>query len=121
MKSNLSLGQLDKVRQAVAIPGWGWRPGMRVWGGDRITEDTLGVTPGCIPDIADPTGATDGALLMLLGPGWTMGRTDAGRVRLFVSKYPGKAVLTLHEAATLAEACCLCAIDLGQWPGGSNV
>ena len=108
--------QIEIARRAMALPGAPRGPG----GGILWTWWLPFEQVDRIPDFSDPSGATDGALLRLLGDGWTMGRTSEGRVRLFVSKRPGKAVLTPHEAATLAEACCLCAIDLGRWPGGTG-
>ena len=41
---------------------------MLVWGGSRITEDTLGVMPGIVPDVSDP--ATLGCLLALVRKAW---------------------------------------------------
>jgi hypothetical protein len=38
-----------------------WVPGMKVLGGDRITEDTLAIAPNCVPDYGDA--ATLGCLL----------------------------------------------------------
>lgn len=54
---------LDLARRAVACRGWCWMPGMLVWGGDRVTEDTLGIAHGVVPDLTDP--ATRGCLLEL--------------------------------------------------------
>ena len=118
--------QIETARRAMALPGWDFTaPESQKMEPRRSQRGILWVRSShprgpWVPDLTDYSGATDGVLLRLLGDGWTMGRTSDGKVRLFVSKRPGKAVLTLHEAATLAEACCLCAINLGRWPGGAR-
>ena len=56
--------QIALAKRAVACKGWRWMPGMRVLGGDRITERTLAITHGCLPDLTDP--ATLGCLLALV-------------------------------------------------------
>lgn len=65
---------LDLARRAAACRGWRWLPGMLVWGGDRITEDTLGIAHGVVPDFRDP--ATRGALLQLVREAWGDDRAD---------------------------------------------
>lgn len=47
----------------VPRPKWRWMPGMLVWGGEHITERTLALVPGLVPDPSDP--ATVGCLLAL--------------------------------------------------------
>lgn len=58
---------LTLSRRAVAV-GWKWRPGALVWGGDRITEDTLGVAHGVVPDFNDAP--TRGVLLQQVRERW---------------------------------------------------
>lgn len=52
---------LNLSRRAIAA-GWRWAPGSLVWGGDRVTEDTLGIAHGVVPDFDD-----DGTRGVLLG------------------------------------------------------
>jgi hypothetical protein len=56
------------AQRAVACKGWRWMPGMRVLGGDRITERTLAIDHGCLPDLTDA--ATMGCLLALAREAW---------------------------------------------------
>jgi len=56
--------QIALARRAVSCKGWRWMPGMRVLGGDRITERTLAIDHGAFPDLTDP--ATLGCLLALV-------------------------------------------------------
>jgi len=53
--------QLEAARLAVADKRWRWMPGMLVFGGGRITEHTLAVVHGVVPDLNDP--ATLGCVL----------------------------------------------------------
>jgi len=78
--------QIALAKRAAACPKWWWVPGMRVLGGDRITERTLAIDPGALPDLTDP--ATLGCLLALVrehhkeprlavvptGKGWSVSR-----------------------------------------------
>lgn len=59
---------IDLARRAVACRGWWWMPGMLVLGGDRITENTLAVLHGVVPDLTDA--ATLGCLLALVREAW---------------------------------------------------
>lgn len=38
----------------LACPQWEFRPGVLLYGGDRVTEHTLGVSDGAFPDFDDP-------------------------------------------------------------------
>jgi len=60
--------QLEAARLAVADKRWRWMPGMLVFGGGRITEHTLAVVHGVVPDLTDP--ATLGCLLALVREWW---------------------------------------------------
>jgi hypothetical protein len=60
--------QIALAKRAVACRGWRWMPGMRVLGGDRITERTLAIDHGCLPDLTDA--ATMGCLLALVREAW---------------------------------------------------
>ena len=105
--------QIELARRATTLTGWKWAPGMLVWGGGRITERTLGVTPGVVPDLLDPTGATDGALLRLLGPGWSV-QIDDDRVAIWrTTRHKG--TVQGWGGTTLAEACCRAVVDFGYW------
>ncbi len=50
--------------RAVKCGAWRWMPGMKIALGDRITERTIAIDHGVIPDLSDP--ATVGALLGLV-------------------------------------------------------
>lgn len=136
-------GQIELARPAMALPGFkvvggtlfvsGPLPGMgfprealrssapthRV---DDDADDSLEVLQqlGWIIHFDDPTGATDGVLLRLLGPGWLLAMR-VGRVRLTRAADVNPRLDDTFEGATLAEACCRAALALGRWPGGSNV
>jgi hypothetical protein len=131
----MSPEQIELVRKAMALPGWGWRRGMFTQKGTWVAHVFKGGATmllsneraqweerchgPCVPDLADPTGATDGALLRLLGPGWTAASTpsewDAFRVYPTPGHHPDRVP---GYGATLAEACCHAAVALGRWPGG---
>lgn len=82
---------------------------------DDDTNDPLEMLQqlGWIIHFDDPTGATDGVLLRLLGPGWTTWNRPDGTWSL------NKSFDAPVVGATLAEACCLAADALGRWPGGA--
>jgi len=131
--------QIETARRAMALPGFkvvggtlfvsGPPPGMGPPGEalrssaptHRVDDDAVDTLEmlqqlGWIIRFDDPTGATDGAILRMLGPGWDVwvGATGASVTR---SLSWGNVV---YRGATLAEACCLCAIDIGRWPGGTG-
>jgi hypothetical protein len=60
--------QIALATRAVACKWWKWLPGMRVLGGDRITEHTLAIEHGCLPDLTDA--ATLGCFLALIRAAW---------------------------------------------------
>lgn len=107
--------QIALARRATTLTGWKWMPGMLVWGGGRITERTLGVTPGVVPDLLDPTGATDGALLRLLGDiVGNLHRLGTSRGEPYWAVYC-TVDKSFYNGDTLAEACCRVADALGYW------
>jgi hypothetical protein len=67
-----------------------------------------------VPWLADPTGATDGALLKLLGPKVAVYYSYTNLEWAVAIPYGG----VVARAPTLAEACCRAALALGRWPGG---
>lgn len=121
--------QIDLARRVMALPGWEWRPGMFAQSGARVVHvfnsrasmilaDAEGgweerCRGRCELHLADPTGATDGVLLRMLGPGWTTWNRPDGTWSL------NKSFDAPVVGATLAEACCLAADALGCWPGGA--
>lgn len=54
--------------RAVAWSYWRWMAGTLILRGDRITERTLGVVPGSLPDFTDP--ASLGCLVYLVREAW---------------------------------------------------
>lgn len=107
--------QIELARRATTLTGWKWSPGMLVWGGGRITERTLGVTPGVVPDLLDSTGATDGALLRLLGDiAGNLHRLGTSRGEPYWAVYC-TVDKSFYNGDTLAEACCRVADALGYW------
>jgi hypothetical protein len=116
--------QIELARQAVALPGWAFSPPeSHKMEPRRSQRGILWVRSAhprgpWVPSLMDDSGATDGVLLKLLGPGWSMCRTSEGVIRLLSTRRPGLAVLTVQEGVTLAEACCRAAVAFGRWPGG---
>lgn len=106
--------QVEVARQLVALPdGWRWVPGMLVWGGDRVTEATLGVAHGALPDLTDD--ATGGVLLGMLPSVYEVDRDERGyRVRARDSKgdfVPGR---QSPWSSTLAEAAARALVAIGR-------
>ena len=56
------------ARRAVACKGWRWMNGMLLLGGDRVTERTIAIAHGSLPDLSDP--ATVGCLFVLVREAW---------------------------------------------------
>ena len=83
----------DLGRRAVACKAWRWMPGMlAVWPNgarDRITERTIGIAPGGVPDLADSAtrgcvvellqGAYGGKIVVTQGNGWWSVETEERR------------------------------------------
>lgn len=116
--------QIEIARRAMALPGAPcFRPsglsGVETASNGKLARRAGGIlwlevgSTGRVPDLADPTGATDGVLLRLLGPGWTVWNRPDGTWSL------NKSFDAPVVGATLAEACCLAANALGRWPGGA--
>lgn len=123
--------QIETARRAMELPGWTFSaPESHKMGSRRSQRGILWVRSSeprgpWVPDLTDYSGATDGVLLRLLGPGWCVapskrftGPDGLPLVQVYRSEWiPGEPQSGI--AATIAEACCLCAIDLGRWPGGA--
>jgi len=68
----------------------------------------------------DPTGATDGALLRLLGDADIVMRIRTDRVWGQYFDAQRNAWPSIMDASTRAEFCCRVALAVGRWPGGAR-
>lgn len=112
--------QVELARKAMALPGWVFAtPESHKMEPRRSQRGLLWVRSShprgpWVPDLTDYSGATDGVLLKLLGPGWETWSGTSGAV---VTQSPSWKDLH-YVGATLAEACCKAALAIGRWPGG---
>lgn len=127
--------QIELARRAMALPGWEWREGMLVHDAEMpsrparvgaeldVRDDgALGIHGADCPDqprfvihLTDPTGATDGVLLKLLGPKVAVYYSYTNLEWVVAIPFSG----VIARAPYLAEACCRAAVALGRWPGGT--
>ena len=138
-------------RAAVALPGWRWMPGMAIltvggvidriaaidetyihaWAESQQQENPRGLwlryrrdrmDKHGVPFADDPTGATAGCFLALLGACVvTANGPDGARVgidRGFGAGVSGKVFGPLEES--LGRDCIAAAIAIGRWPGGDK-
>lgn len=158
--------QIELARKAMALPGWEWRDGMAIYdtrdgtmmrgvessiaylyGSEGVGNTYSADCDGPYADqsrfvvhLADPTGATGGALLKLLGPcEIRTGVSGCARVLFWhsclPSELPGRVGWSsdgadygptedqwesMVDEVSVAWAICLAALALGRWPGGAK-
>ena len=108
----------DTIREAMGLPGFAWKLGMRdEAGGVVIFPDSLDESDSLGLDADDM--ATGGGLLGLLGSTFRQCWREPG---FWSVRYARDDELSCRAviARTLVLACCVCAIELGRWPGGEG-
>lgn len=138
---------IESGRLAVSLPGWRWMPGMAIltvggvidriaaidetyihaWAESQQQENPRGLwlryrrdrmDKHGVPFADDPTGATAGCLLAMLGPlGYVM-HILSGLNRMDLWSELMHAMM--HDPSALGHACIATAAALGQWPGGGE-
>ena len=117
----------DLSAQITALPGWGWRPGMRyLFAAGKLAGKGLhlqnpgctgvsGAPPdGCVPDLADD--ATAGAMMrLLLGAGMPLSVGSGGIRGRWWAEIGNKHGYGFADGATQGEAHARLVVARGGW------